>query len=79
MVVANDPDSDRFCVSEKVNGKWKLFNGNEMGIILAYWTWKIYKLRNPNCDPKNCVFLSSAVSSKVRKNKPKKKKIKKKN
>jgi len=65
IILANDPDSDRFCVSEKVDGKWKLFNGNEIGIILASWCWDLFKQKNPNVDPKDCVFLSSAVSSKM--------------
>jgi phosphoglucomutase len=36
LVLANDPDADRFCAAERTNGKWHIFTGNEMGIILAY-------------------------------------------
>jgi phosphoglucomutase len=36
LILANDPDADRFCAAERVNGKWHIFTGNEMGIILAY-------------------------------------------
>ena len=37
LVLANDPDADRFCAAERTkNGSWHIFTGNEMGIILAY-------------------------------------------
>ena len=37
LVLANDPDADRFCAAERTHeNKWHIFSGNEMGIILAY-------------------------------------------
>lgn len=36
LVLATDPDADRFAAAERVKGKWHLFTGNEMGIILAH-------------------------------------------
>ncbi|KAI8913460.1 hypothetical protein EDD86DRAFT_105365 [Gorgonomyces haynaldii] len=35
VILANDPDADRLAVAESIHGKWKLFNGNEIGSILA--------------------------------------------
>ncbi|KAJ5668196.1 uncharacterized protein N7477_006766, partial [Penicillium maclennaniae] len=35
LIIANDPDADRFAAAEKVNGKWVLFTGNHVGVLLA--------------------------------------------
>ena len=35
-IFANDPDADRFCVAQKSKGgTWKIFNGNEIAVLLA--------------------------------------------
>lgn len=44
LVLANDPDADRFCAAERVNGnKWHIFSGNEMGILFAHHVLNKYK------------------------------------
>jgi len=44
IVLANDPDADRFCAAERTKeNKWHIFSGNEMGIILAHHTFNQYK------------------------------------
>ena len=46
LVIANDPDADRFCAAERINEKqWHIFSGNEMGIIFAYHVFNQYKSR----------------------------------
>eukprot|EP01132_Coremiostelium_polycephalum_P007945 gene7945-9775_t len=41
LILANDPDADRLAVAEKLkDGSWKVFNGNEIGILFADWAWK---------------------------------------
>lgn len=35
LILANDPDADRFAVAEKVNGSWFTFTGNQIGVLLA--------------------------------------------
>jgi len=66
LIIANDPDADRLAVAEKLpSGNWKIFNGNEIGILLADWVWTQYKTKHPNSDSKNCVVLNSTVSSKM--------------
>jgi phosphomannomutase len=35
LVFANDPDADRFAMAEKVDDTWFVFNGNQIGILLA--------------------------------------------
>ena len=44
LVLANDPDADRFCAAERSSvGKWHIFTGNEMGIILAQHVFSQYQ------------------------------------
>jgi phosphomannomutase len=50
LVLATDPDADRFCAAERVNGKWHIFSGNEMGIILAHHIFTRYKSQ-PSFNP----------------------------
>jgi phosphoglucomutase len=50
LVIANDPDADRFCAAERTGDKWHIFTGNEMGIILAHHVFTCYKSQ-PNFDP----------------------------
>ena len=40
LVLATDPDADRFGAAERTNGKWHIFTGNEIGIILAHQVFK---------------------------------------
>lgn len=66
IIVANDPDADRCAVAEKqADGSWRVLNGNEIGALLAWWSWKVWKKTNPDVDPKDCYMISTAVSSKI--------------
>lgn len=40
LVLANDPDADRFAVAEKVNGQWKQLTGDQVGVLFAQFTGK---------------------------------------
>ncbi|GKZ87066.1 hypothetical protein CBS63078_1925 [Aspergillus niger] len=35
VIIAHDPDADRFAAAEKVNGSWFSFTGNHLGVLLA--------------------------------------------
>jgi phosphoglucomutase len=59
LVLANDPDADRFNAAERTAGKWHIFTGNEMGILLAHHVLQSHLHRE------NLAMLSSAVSSKM--------------
>ena len=37
LVIANDPDADRFSVALKTEGKWKQLTGNEIGFLFAMY------------------------------------------
>lgn len=66
IILANDPDADRFQLAEKQpNGEWRIFSGNEMGALITWWTWKCWKEANPNTDASNIYMLNSAVSSSI--------------
>jgi len=43
VVLANDPDCDRLAIAENVDGTWRIFNGNEIGALLAKWALDGYK------------------------------------
>jgi len=64
LVLANDPDADRFCAAEQVNGQWHIFTGNELGIIFAHHVFMQYKSLS-DFDIRKLAMLSSAVSSKM--------------
>lgn len=67
IILANDPDADRLAVAEfdSEKNKFKLFNGNELGALLGWWSLKIYKMREPKGDVSNCAMIYSTVSSKI--------------
>ncbi|KAL9603705.1 MAG: hypothetical protein Q9219_001024 [cf. Caloplaca sp. 3 TL-2023] len=56
LVLANDPDGDRFAVAEKSDGVWHQFTGDQVGILLAYWLLPVSR---------NTVMLTTAVSSQM--------------
>ena len=64
LVLANDPDADRFCAAERTGQSWHIFTGNEMGIILAHHILTQYKsIRNFDlCTRK---FSSSDLNSAI--------------
>ena len=59
MILANDPDADRFAAAEKVNGQWHQFTGDQIGVLLGYWTLS-QLAHKPTA---NDIILTSAVSS----------------
>ncbi|CAG8706218.1 4739_t:CDS:10, partial [Dentiscutata heterogama] len=64
IVLANDPDADRFSVSEKQkNGNWTIFSGNQIGVMLASVVLNNYKASGKPLE--KLAMLSSAVSSKM--------------
>ncbi|XP_029650022.1 phosphoglucomutase-2-like [Octopus sinensis] len=65
IILANDPDADRLAVAEKVDGKWKIFTGNELGALFGWWLVKCYKDNHPNKSMSDVYMLSSTVSSKI--------------
>ena len=42
VVLANDPDADRLGVAElcRKSGKWTVFTGDQIGMLLGHWLWE---------------------------------------
>ena len=59
LVLANDPDADRFAVAEKVGAAWYQFKGDEIGILLADFLCS----RIPPVAKLDHYMLTTAVSS----------------
>lgn len=67
LILANDPDADRLACAERdvKTGQWRVFNGNELGSLLGWWSVQYYKENNCSGDLRNCYVLASTVSSKM--------------
>lgn len=62
LILANDPDADRFAVAEKLDdGSWHQFTGDQVGILLAEYLIKGVKLSKPGDE----WMLTTAVSSQM--------------
>lgn len=71
VVIANDPDADRGTISEKrPDGSWKIFHGNELGLLLADWLFERWPVKHKketgeNVPPEKRTLINSTVSSKM--------------
>lgn len=68
LILANDPDADRLAVAEKDPSSpsgWRIFTGNEIGVLLGYWELQQYLRLHPDCDRTQLYFVASTVSSKM--------------
>lgn len=64
FILANDPDADRLAIAEKQpNGEWKIFTGDEIGTIFAYFLFQTHKRNND--DVSKMAMSASTVSSKM--------------
>ncbi|ORY87393.1 hypothetical protein BCR35DRAFT_320944 [Leucosporidium creatinivorum] len=63
IVLANDPDADRFCAAEKVEGTWKVFTGDQLGTLLGAWVLAKYK--ESGAPIEKLAMCASTVSSKM--------------
>ncbi|KAL8658913.1 MAG: hypothetical protein Q9226_000704 [Calogaya cf. arnoldii] len=61
LIMANDPDADRFAAAEKVGDDWHQFTGDQVGVLLAYWTFSSISSQLTTDD----VMLTTAVSSQM--------------
>ncbi|KAF3123208.1 Phosphoglucomutase-3 [Orbilia oligospora] len=60
IVLANDPDADRFAAAEKVNGKWQILTGNQLGVLFAS-----HMVSTSSVPASKVALLSSAVSTQM--------------
>ncbi|MCJ1274024.1 Phosphoglucomutase-3 [Puttea exsequens] len=60
LVIANDPDADRFAAAEKVDGQWIQLTGDQVGVLLAQFL--IEQIQNMS---QGDWMLTTAVSSQM--------------
>ncbi|KAF9891745.1 Phosphoglucomutase-3 [Aspergillus nanangensis] len=60
IIIAHDPDADRFAAAEKVTGSWFTFTGNHIGVLLASYLFESLS-RTKKTSP--VAVLNSAVST----------------
>ncbi|KAL5360290.1 hypothetical protein BJX96DRAFT_150048 [Aspergillus floccosus] len=60
LIIAHDPDADRFAAAEKVNGSWFPFTGNHVGVLLASYLFEFVGSQKTNSP---VAVLDSAVST----------------
>lgn len=61
LILANDPDADRFAAAEKTESGWHQFTGDQLGVLLAYYLFT----KIPVGSHRNSFMLTSAVSSQM--------------
>nr|CEL65240.1 TPA: phosphoglucomutase, putative [Neospora caninum Liverpool] len=63
LVIANDPDADRFAAAEKCDGRWYQFTGDELGAILGAYAIELRE--GQGIAKSNMALICSAVSSRM--------------
>lgn len=61
LILANDPDADRFAAAEKIEEQWHQFTGDQVGVLLAYYLF----FEKSGNNSSNVFMLTSAVSSQM--------------
>lgn len=62
LILANDPDADRFAVAEKLDdGSWHQFTGDQVGVLLSAYLARSMKPETTGGD----MMLTTAVSSQM--------------
>jgi phosphoglucomutase/phosphoglucomutase/phosphopentomutase len=70
LILANDPDADRLAVAEwdATANVWRVFSGNNLGVLLAHWQIMQYKERCAKGEvtsAKGAAVLTTVVSSRM--------------
>jgi phosphoglucomutase len=62
LILASDPDADRLAVAEKVDDRWHIFTGNQLGVLLGSYLFDRYPSSQPR---EKLAMLASTVSSRM--------------
>ncbi|KAL7275615.1 hypothetical protein RUND412_001426 [Rhizina undulata] len=67
LVLASDPDADRFAAAEKrPDGTWRIFTGNQLGVLFAAHILAAYKRKAPELDKlSRLAMFASTVSTQM--------------
>ncbi|PFH36280.1 glucosephosphate-mutase GPM2 [Besnoitia besnoiti] len=63
LVIANDPDADRFAAAEKYDGRWYQFTGDELGAIFGAYAVALRAAQG--LEKSRMALICSAVSSRM--------------
>jgi len=61
LIIANDPDADRFAAAEKVSGSWFKFTGDQIGVLLASYLLDTLNAKGERAKP--LAMICTAVST----------------
>lgn len=61
---ADTPWAPRTPGSSSSAGRWRVFTGNEIGVLLASWLWRRWREDHPGASPSSVGVMASTVSSK---------------
>ena len=64
LILASDPDADRLAAAQLVAGKWHIFTGNQLGILLASYLLARHP-SSPSHPASSLAMLASTVSSRM--------------
>lgn len=59
LIIANDPDADRFAAAEKIETRWRQFTGDQVGVLYAQFLLESGKMKSGDW------ALTTAVSSQM--------------
>ena len=67
FIVANDPDADRLAIAEwdAATASWRVFSGNNLGVLLAHWQIMQYKAKPSSKVGPGPAVLTTVVSSRM--------------
>jgi phosphoglucomutase len=62
LILASDPDADRLAAAQKVDDRWHIFTGNQLGVLIGSYLFERY----PSSKPRDqLAMLASTVSSRM--------------
>ncbi|KAF1848449.1 uncharacterized protein K460DRAFT_364439 [Cucurbitaria berberidis CBS 394.84] len=62
LILASDPDADRLAAAERVDDRWHIFTGNQLGVLIGSYLYERYPASKPRYD---LAMLASTVSSRM--------------
>ncbi|KAF1833213.1 hypothetical protein BDW02DRAFT_501259 [Decorospora gaudefroyi] len=62
LILASDPDADRLAAAQKVEDRWHIFSGNQLGVLIGSYLFERYPTSKPR---EKLAMLASTVSSRM--------------
>ncbi|CAH1101311.1 unnamed protein product [Psylliodes chrysocephalus] len=65
LIMATDPDADRFAMAEKLTDGWKIYTGNQLGAMFAWWMLHSFRQSKSTVPINKVYMIYSTVSSMI--------------